>query len=293
MVEHTGWFDRVATALLIVGTIAVCLPILLALVVVSMPDGQELQAVYFIPGGHFLENMARAWTREDLGRQIVNSLVMAAGITVGKIAICIISAFALVYFQFRYRQIIFWMIFATLMLPIEVRIVPTYEVASNALLPAQQIATFLGFDLNLQWSLLNSYWGLTLPLIASATATFLYRQFFLSVPEELCEAARIDGAGPLTFFFYILLPMSLTTTAALSVILFIYGWNQYLWPLLITTDSSMSTVVVGVAQQIAVDEADPKWNMVMAAAIIATLPPVLVVLLLQRWFVKGLVDAEK
>ena len=130
-------------------------------------------------------------------------------------------------------------------------------------------------------------------MIASATATFLYRQFFLSVPEELCEAARIDGAGPLTFFFYILLPMSLTTTAALSVILFIYGWNQYLWPLLITTDSSMSTVVVGVAQQIAVDEADPKWNMVMAAAIIATLPPVLVVLLLQRWFVKGLVDAEK
>ena len=293
MVEHSGWFDRLATVLLIVGTLVVCLPIILALVMVSMPDGRELQAVYFIPGGHFIENMGRAWSRADLGTQIFNSFVMAAGITLGKIVICVVSAFALVYFRFPLRGLIFWVIFMALMLPVEVRIVPTFEVAANALLPLQRIASFFGVEVGVRWSLLNSYWGLTLPLIASATATFLYRQFFLSVPEEICEAAKIDGAGPFTFFFYVLLPMSLTTTAALAVILFIYGWNQYLWPLLITTDRSMSTVVMGVAQQIATSEARPQWNITMASAIIATLPPIVVVLLLQRWFVKGLVDAEK
>lgn len=293
MVEHSGWFDRLATVLLIVGTLVVCLPIILALVMVSMPDGRELQAVYFVPGGHFIENMGRAWSRADLGRQIFNSFVMAAGITLGKILICVISAFALVYFRFPLRGLIFWVIFMALMLPVEVRIVPTFEVAANALLPLQRIASFFGIEVAVRWSLLNSYWGLTLPLIASATATFLYRQFFLSVPEEICEAAKIDGAGPFTFFFYVLLPMSLTTTAALAVILFIFGWNQYLWPLLITTDRSMSTVVMGVAQQIASSEARPQWNITMASAIIATLPPIVVVLLLQRWFVKGLVDAEK
>lgn len=293
MVEPRNWFDRLAYLTLIIGTIVVCLPIIFALVVTSMPDGQELDAVYFIPGGYFWENVLRAWELENLGRQVLNSFVMAAGIAGGKILICILSAFALVYFEFRFRMFIFWMVFMALMLPVEVRIVPTYEVASNAFLPVQKLASVFGLELNIRWSLLNSYWGLTLPLIASATATFLYRQFFLSVPEELCEAAKIDGAGPLTFFFRILLPMSGTTTAALAVVLFIYGWNQYLWPLLITSEQEMSTIVVGVARTIAIDDSDPRWNITMAAAILATLPPVAVVLLLQRWFVKGLVDAEK
>ncbi|MFV2033920.1 MAG: sn-glycerol-3-phosphate ABC transporter permease UgpE [Halocynthiibacter sp.] len=293
MVEPRNWFDRFGFAMLIAGTLVICLPIFFALIVISMPDGQELEAVYFIPGGYFWENLTRAWEMENLGRQVFNSFVMAAGITVGKILISILSAFALVYFDFRFRSVVFVLVFMALMLPVEVRIVPTFEVASNAFLPVQKLASFFGLEMNLRWSLLNSYWGLTLPLIASATATFLYRQYFLTVPEELCEAAKIDGAGPLTFFFRILLPMSVTTTAALAVVLFIYGWNQYLWPLLITTDENMSTIVVGVARTMAIDDTEPRWNITMAMAVMATLPPVAVVILLQRWFVKGLVDSEK
>jgi sn-glycerol 3-phosphate transport system permease protein len=205
---------------------------------------------------------------------LFNSLVMALTIALGKIVISLLSAFALVYFRFRFRQACFWIVFVTLMLPVEVRIMPTYQVMSD-----------LG--------LLDTYTGLTLPLIASATATFLFRQFFLTVPEELTEAARIDGAGPMRFFFSILLPLSRTNIAALFVILFILGWNQYLWPLLMTTQESMYTVVIGIKRMIAGGDAATEWNLVMATAMLAMLPPVLVVVLMQRWFVRGLVDTEK
>jgi sn-glycerol 3-phosphate transport system permease protein len=203
-----------------------------------------------------------------------NSLVMAVGIVVGKIAISLISAFAIVYFRFPFRMTCFWMIFLTLMLPVEVRILPTYKVVVD-----------LG--------LLNTYTGLILPLIASATATFLFRQFFLTVPDELAEAARVDGAGPMRFFMTILLPLSRTNIAALAVILFIFGWNQYLWPLLITTETNMTTIVMGIQRMLYVADSVPEWNLTMATAVLAMLPPVFVVMVLQRQFVKGLVETEK
>jgi sn-glycerol 3-phosphate transport system permease protein len=206
---------------------------------------------------------------------LFNSLVMAIAIAVGKIAISIISAYAIVYFRFPFRMVFFWMIFLTLMLPVEVRIMPTFKVVAD-----------LG--------LLNSYLGFTVPLIASATATFLFRQFFLTVPDELLEAARIDGAGPLRFFAYILVPLSRTNIAALLVILFIYGWNQYLWPLMLTTQEGMYTIVMGLKRMVPTgDAAVAEWNLVMAAVILAMLPPVTVVVLMQRWFIKGLIETEK
>jgi sn-glycerol 3-phosphate transport system permease protein len=202
------------------------------------------------------------------------SLVTALAIAIGKIAISLLSAFAVVYFRFPFRNLVFWMIFVTLMLPVEVRILPTYKVVSD-------------------FGMLNSYAGLTIPLIASATATFLFRQFFLTVPDELVEAARIDGAGPMRFFWDVLLPLSRTSIAALFVIQFIYGWNQYLWPLLVTTDESMYPVVMGIKSMISGGDAGTEWNAVMATAILAMIPPALVVVLMQKWFVKGLVDTEK
>ena len=211
---------------------------------------------------------------EPVAIMMLNSLIMALGIALGKIAISVLSAFAIVYFRFPFRMLCFWTIFLTLMLPVEVRIIPTFEVVAN-----------LG--------MLNSYPGLVVPLIASATATFLFRQFFMTVPDELTEAARIDGAGPLKFFWDILLPLSRTNLAALFVILFIYGWNQYLWPLLITTDESMYTVVMGIKRMVEVTDAQPHWHLVMAVTMLAMLPPVAVVLLMQRWFVKGLIETEK
>ena len=202
------------------------------------------------------------------------SLISALVIAIGKIAISLLSAFAVVYFRFPGRNLVFWMIFVTLMLPVEVRILPTYKVISD-------------------FGLLNSYAGLTVPLIASATATFLFRQFFLTVPDELVEAARIDGAGPMRFFWDVLLPLSRTSIAALFVIQFIYGWNQYLWPLLVTTDENMYPVVMGIKRMISGGDAGTEWNAVMATAILAMTPPALVVILMQKWFVKGLVDTEK
>jgi len=202
------------------------------------------------------------------------SLISALTIALGKIAISLLSAFAVVYFRFPGRSLVFWMIFITLMLPVEVRILPTYKVVSD-----------LG--------LLNTYAGLTVPLIASATATFLFRQFFLTIPDELVEAARIDGAGPMKFFKDVLLPLSATSIAALFVIQFIYGWNQYLWPLLMTTDENMYPVVMGIKRMISGGDAATEWNAVMATAMLAMIPPALVVLLMQKWFVKGLVDSEK
>jgi sn-glycerol 3-phosphate transport system permease protein len=233
------------------------------------------------PGTHGIENYVTAWTtgggRARVGAvetMMLNSLVMALAIAVGKIAISLLSAYAVVFFSFPFRMVFFWMIFVTLMLPVEVRIIPTYEVVSN-----------LG--------MVNTYAGLTVPLIASATATLLFRQFFLTIPDELLESAKIDGAGPIRFFVDTVLPLSRTNLAALFVILFIYGWNQYLWPLLITTSSSYQTIVIGVTQMIGSGDSQNDWNTIMAAATLALLPPVAVIVLMQRWFVKGLVETEK
>jgi sn-glycerol 3-phosphate transport system permease protein len=234
-----------------------------------------------LPGDQFVQNYSQVLaagtttgSKAAVSTMLFNSSVMAVAIALGKIAISIIASFAIVYFRFPLRNFFFWMIFVTLMLPVEVRIIPTFKVVSD-----------LG--------MLNSYVGLTLPLIASATATFLFRQFFLTVPDELAEAARMDGAGPMRFFLDVLLPLSKTSIAALFVIQFIYGWNQYLWPLLITTDERMYTVVIGINRMIVGGDALNEWNLIMATAVLALLPPALVVLLMQKWFVKGLVETEK
>jgi sn-glycerol 3-phosphate transport system permease protein len=282
MVEREGIRRYVAHLILWIGIAIVAFPVYLAIVAstqeaVQIANGQ----MSLLPGGHFIENYTKTIfvgtsgsTREPVGVMLFNSLVMALAIAVGKIAISILSAYAIVYFRFPFRMIFFWAIFVTLMLPVEVRIVPTYGVVAR-----------LG--------MLDSYPGLIIPLIASATATFLFRQFFLSVPDELTEAARVDGASPMRFFWDILLPMSRTTIAALFVIQFIYGWNQYLWPLLITTKDSFYTVVMTVSRQANAVDATPSWNLLMAMAMLAMLPPVLVVVFMQRLFVRGLVETEK
>ncbi|MBW2563814.1 MAG: ABC transporter permease subunit, partial [Deltaproteobacteria bacterium] len=250
-------------------------------------------------------NIQEAWARGDLGTQLFNSFIMAAGITFGKIVVSMIGAFSIVYFDYRFRTVAFVAVFCTLMLPVEVRILPTYEMAANLFGPLQPVWDALhlnglvswiaGHDIEvaLEWSLLDSYTGLILPLVASATCTFLFRQFFLTVPEELCEAAKMDGASAMTFLRKILLPLSKTNIAALVVIEFVYGWNQYLWPLLITTNPKMTTAVIGLQHLIPSPEDIPEWNIALAGALIVMLPPILVVLFMQRWFVKGLVDPEK
>ena len=284
MIERRPILDFVAHATLILGVAVVAFPVYLTLVA-STQSAQEIaqsRPLSLLPGSHFLESYRLALFGGETsmgsklpagGPMMLVSLISALIIAIGKIAISLLSAFAIVYFRFPLRNLVFWMIFVTLMLPVEVRIGPTYEVVSN-----------LG--------MLNSYAGLTVPLIASATATFLFRQFFLTVPDELVEAARVDGAGPMRFFFDVLLPMSATSIAALFVIQFIYGWNQYLWPLLVTTDESMYPIVLGIKRLIA-GEAYTEWNVVMATAMLAMIPPALVVILMQKWFVKGLVDTEK
>jgi sn-glycerol 3-phosphate transport system permease protein len=208
------------------------------------------------------------------GMMMMNSLIMAMVIAVGKISISLLSAFAIVYFRFPFRMFFFWMIFITLMLPVEVRILPTFEVEANL-------------------NMLNSYWGLTIPLIASATATFMFRQIFLTIPDEMLEAARMDGAGPMRFFWDILIPLSRTNIAALFVILFIYGWNQYLWPLLITTEKEMFTIVMGIKQLLETAEQAPEWHLIMMSSLLAMIPPIIVVLSMQKLFVKGLTETEK
>ena len=282
MIERRPWLDLLCHATLLGGVAVVAFPIWMTFVASTLTAEQVLAApMPLLPGGHLLENYATVLTQGSangaaapVGRMMLNSLVMALAIALGKIAISLLSAFAIVYFRFPLRNFFFWMIFLTLMLPVEVRIMPTYKVVA---------------DLHL----LDTYAGLTVPLIASATATFLFRQFFLTVPEELAEAARIDGAGPLRFFFDILLPLSRTNIAALFVILFIYGWNQYLWPLLVTTQEDMYTTVIGIKRMITGGDAATEWNLVMATAMLAMLPPVAVVVAMQRWFVKGLVETEK
>jgi sn-glycerol 3-phosphate transport system permease protein len=283
MVERRPLLNLLSHALLLAGVALVAFPLYVALVASTQSADQVAQAPMSLwPGTQGLRNYLAAWqgtaqgsaSNAPVGRMLMVSLVSAMAIALGKIAISLLSAFALVYFRFPARKAVFWAIFVTLMLPVEVRIGPTYAVVA-------------------QLGLLDTYTGLTLPLIASATATFLFRQFFLTVPDELAEAARIDGAGPLRFLRDILLPLSATPMAALFVIQFIYGWNQYLWPLLVTTNESMYPVVIGIRRMISGGDAATDWNIVMATAVLAMAPPALVVLLMQKWFVQGLVDSEK
>ena len=281
MVERRPFLDFLSHAVLILGIVIVVFPVYLTFVASTLTAEEVLDApMTLIPGSHLIENYRTVLFQgvgeaaSPVSTMMKNSLIMALGIALGKIAISIISAFAIVYFKFPLRKTFFWLIFITLMLPVEVRILPTYKVVSD-----------LG--------LLDSYFGLTIPIIASATATFLFRQFFLTIPDELAEAARIDGAGPLRFFWDVVLPLSRTSIAALFVIQFIYGWNQYLWPLLITTKESYYTVVMTVSRQANVVDSVPSWNLLMAMAMLAMLPPVLVVVFMQRQFVRGLVETEK
>lgn len=283
MVERNPWLKLLSHAVLIVGVFVIAFPIYITWVASTHTTDAIVQVpMPLLPGSHMLENYSIALSGDrqgtgshaSVGRMMVVSFITAMVIAVGKISISLLSAFAIVYFRFPFRMTVFWAIFVTLMLPVEVRIGPTYQVVAD-----------LG--------MLNSYAGLTVPLIASATATFLFRQFFLTIPDELVEAARVDGAGPMRFFKDILMPLSVTSMAALFVIQFIYGWNQYLWPLLVTTEENMYPVVIGIKQMISGGDAQTEWNIVMATAMLAMLPPALVVMLMQKWFVKGLVDTEK
>lgn len=278
MVEKRGSSLWLTHALMILGVLVVFFPIWLAFVASTITQQDISQAPMPLwPGDRFSENYTRALfsgVNVPVATMLMNSLIMALGIAIGKIIISLLSAFAIVYFRFPGRNVFFWMIFITLMLPVEVRIVPTFEVVAG-------------------FGMLNSYSGLIFPLIASATATFLFRQFFLTVPDELAEAARVDGARPMRFFIDILLPMSRTNIAALFVILFIYGWNQYLWPLLITTDPEMNTIVMGLKQMFPSGDDLADWPVIMATSILAMIPPVIVVISMQKLFIRGLVDSEK
>jgi sn-glycerol 3-phosphate transport system permease protein len=281
MIENRRGLDIFSHTMLIVGVLVVLFPLYVAFVAATLDDQQVFQVpMTLVPGGHLRDNIRHIWQggvgtlKVPFSMLLLNSVIMALAITCGKIVVSVLSAYAIVYFRFPLRSLFFWLIFMTLMLPVEVRIFPTVEVISNL-------------------NLLDSYTGLTLPLMASATATFLLRQFFMTLPDELLEAARIDGAGPMRFFWDIVLPLSKTNLAALFVITFIYGWNQYLWPILVTSDASMSTAVAGIRSMISTSGAPTQWNQVMAAMMLTLIPPLAVVLLMQRWFVRGLVDSEK
>ncbi len=278
MVERRGASLWLSHVIMIGGVLIVFFPIWLAFVASTVTQPEITQPPMPLwPGDQFLANYREALlsgVNVPVATMLFNSLVMAMGIAVGKIIISLLSAFAIVYFKFPGKMIFFWLIFLTLMLPVEVRIVPTYEVVAG-------------------FGMLNSYGGLILPLIASATATFLFRQFYMTVPDELAEAARVDGASPMRFFRDILFPMSRTNIAALFVILFIYGWNQYLWPLLITTDPSMNTIVMGIKQMFPSGDDTANWPVIMATSILAMIPPIIVVISMQKLFIRGLVDSEK
>ena len=280
MVEHRPWLTFMTHAVLIIGMLIIAFPIYTTFVASTHSLDEIIASFPYLPGSHLIENYSNALAvgprdvGATVGTMMLNSLIMALGIAFGKISISLLAAYAIVYFRFRFRMFFFWMIFITLMLPVEVRILPTYKVAADL-------------------KLLDSYPGLILPLIASATATFLFRQFFMIVPDELCEAVRIDGGGPIRFFWDILLPMSRTSIAALFVILFIYGWNQYLWPLLITSDESYYTLLIGIKRMLDVGEGQAEWQIIMASTMLAMIPPVLIVLFMQKQFIRGMTETEK
>ncbi|MGI3184972.1 sn-glycerol-3-phosphate ABC transporter permease UgpE [Nioella aestuarii] len=283
MVENRPLLSILAHIVLLLGVAIVALPVWITFVGASHEAERMLQTpIPMLPGDQFFVNLRQTLFGSGLEgtntapvwMMLMNSMIMALMIAIGKIAISLLSAFAIVYFKFPFRMGFFWMIFITLMLPVEVRILPTFEVIAE-----------LG--------MLNSYWGLTVPLIASATATFMFRQVFLTIPDEMLESARIDGAGPMRFFWDIVIPLSRTNIAALFVILFIYGWNQYLWPLLITTETDMMTIVVSIKQMLEAAEQTPQWNIIMMTALLAMVPPIFVVIAMQKLFVQGLTETDK
>ncbi|WP_025029362.1 ABC transporter permease subunit [Nitratireductor aquibiodomus] len=305
MIERTPLLNIVTHAILILGALLLVVPIWMAFVAATLTVAEvNSPDVHYLPGGELWTNLTAAWTRAEFGVKFMNSMIVAIAVVIGKVIISAISAFSIVFFNYRLRMVFFWVIFITLMLPLEVRIVPTYSVAANALYPFQTIldatgiswliAQISGVELSLEWNMLNSYTGLILPLVATATGTFLYRQFFLTIPDELVEAAKMDGSGPFRFFIEVLLPLSRTNIAALATIMFVYAWNQYLWPLLIITDrANYSTVVMELRRLIPGPDAIADWNVAMAGTLIVMLPPLLVVVLMQRWFVRGLISTEK
>jgi len=295
MIERTPVLNALTHLILITGLVLVLLPFAIVLAAATKDiQGVNQVPMSLIPGGHLIDNLAAAWEQAEFGPKLLNSLIVAIGVTAGKIVLAALTAFSIVFFRYRARMLVFWLIFTTLMLPLEVRIVPTYSIAANALSPFQSILAAIGLQVDLQWNLLNSYTGLILPLIATATGTFLYRQFFLTVPDELLEASKMDGAGAMRFFAEILMPLSRTNMLALAAILFVYSWNQYLWPLLVTTDQSFSTAVVELKRLIPTNQGGlPEWNIAMAGTLIVMIPPLLVVALMQRWFVRGLIATDK
>ena len=305
MIERSPVFDAVSYLLMAIGLLLVLLPFWVVFIGATL-NLQEVGQVplQLWPSAHLLENLQAAWTRAELGPKLVNSLIVSIGVTVGKIVIASLSAFSIVFFHYRARMFFFWMIFITLMLPLEVRIVPTYAIAANALAPLQSILDVTGLtglvqqlsgvQLALNWNLLNTYEGMILPLIATATGTFLYRQFFMTVPDELVEASKMDGSGPMQFFVDVLIPLSRSNMLALATIMFVYSWNQYLWPLLVTTDREhFGTVVMQLKALVPAQNGTPDWNVTMAGALIIMLPPLLVVAFMQRWFVRGLITRDK
>lgn len=309
MIERTPLLNIATHAILVVGLAIAFMPMWLVFVAATLTV-QEINSppISLLPGTQLLVNLADAWNRAGLGDKLLNSLFVAVLVASGKILIASLTAFAIVFFRFPGRMLIFWLIFVTLMLPLEVRIVPTYAVAANALAPLQAILDLTGIawlwqrltgiQLALEWNLLNSYTGLVLPLVATATGTFLFRQFYLTIPNEIVEAARMDGARPLRFLRDILIPLSKTNMAALFTIMFIYAWNQYLWPILVTTDrKNYGTAVMELKRLIptaaATGGGTPDWNVAMAGCLIVMLPPLIVVALMQRYFVRGLIGADK
>ncbi len=304
MVERTPIFDAICQTILVIGLLMALLPFAIVIIAAT----HDIRTVNIVPmplmpGRDLFVNFAEAWVRADLGHKLFNSVVFAVSVACGKVILSAMAAFAIVYFRFPGRSLLFWAIFITLMLPLEVRIVPTYAVAANALAPFQAILDLTGIswlihavsgiEVKLQWGLLNSYPGLVLPLVATATGTFLYRQFYLTVPDELAEAAKMDGSGPIRFFFDMLLPLSRPNMIALFTIMFVWAWNQYLWPLLVTTDPKFGIAVTELKTLIPSEFGLPDWNVAMAGTLIIMMPPLIVVMLMQRWFVRGLISTEK
>lgn len=304
MIERTPILNFFTHLILFIGFIVAVGPLAIVAIAAShnLADVNKVP-MSLIPGSDFWINMKTAWTTANLGPKLVNSLIFAGGVAIGKVLISAITAFSLVYFRYPGRHFIFWLIFITLMLPLEVRIVPTYAVAANVLSPYQGllditgiswlIQKLTGVEVSLNLGLLNSYPGLILPSIATATGTFLYRQFFLTIPDELTEAARMDGAGALRFFIDVLVPLSRTNMAALGTIMFLWAWNQYLWPLLVTTDPSYMTAVIELKSLIPNVGGLPEWHIAMAGTLIVMIPPLAIVVLMQRWVVRGVIATEK
>ncbi|EJB05743.1 ABC-type sugar transport system, permease component [Rhizobium leguminosarum bv. trifolii WSM597] len=304
MIERTPIFNFICYTLLALGMVIALLPFVIV-IIASTLDLETVNRVPLplTPSTHFWENAQAAWIRADLGNKLIHSIIFATAVGAGKVILSAMAAFSIVYFRFRGRHLIFWIIFITLMLPLEVRIVPTYSIAANALQPFQTIlditgitalvAWMSGIQIKLEWGLLNSYTGLVAPLVATATGTFLYRQFYLTVPDELAEASKMDGSGPARFFWDILLPLSRPNMIALFTIMFVWAWNQYLWPLLITTDPSFGIAVTQLKTLIPSEFGLPDWNVAMAGTLIIMSPPLVLVILMQRWFVRGLISTEK